>query len=204
MKTKTHHERTNPIDSELDQHLANGLHALRPGIIEEIHRAYAPRLRQVVWPVLHDHAETEDVLQDILLHAHRRPQQFNQQKGALFSWLSTMARRRAIDRLRQRLARQRAKDGLETQLKQTATPHEPESTVARSANNRDLQDVFKQLMNRLPKRQEEVIRLKFFHYLSQREIAAKTDTSPSTVRTRLELGMQKLRNALESMGPRVC
>lgn len=197
-------ENKHPIDRQLDQDLGQGLLDQRSGIIEEIYSAYAARLRQVVWPVLHDHVEVEDVLQDVLMYAHDKSQQFDCHRGALFSWLSTIARRRAIDRLRQRMARQRAKDGFEEEQREvTAQRTTVESTVARSANNRDLRKLFGRMLSRLPDSQEQVIRMKFYEYLSQREIAARMNTSPSTVRTRIELGMKKLKESVDSMGAAV-
>lgn len=172
----------------------------KPGFVDRIYQAYGPRLRQVVWPVLHDHAEMEDVVQDVLLHADRKGDQFDTQRGTLFSWLSTLARRRAIDRLRQRMARQRAKDGLQAEQMDHTELRQPESTVEQAANVRDLRQVFGRLLDKLPKAQQEVIRMKYYRRMSQREIANEMNTSASTVRTRIELGMQKLRNSVEYMG----
>jgi len=186
---------------EIDHQLAMELKGRKRGILRRIYDAYASRLRQVIWPVLHDHAETEDVVQDVLLYADRKSEQFDSARGGLFGWLSTIARRRAIDRLRQRKAQQRMKDGFEAEQRQAidlVTEHE--SQVARMANCRDLRHIFADLLSRLPPAQEKVIRMKFYDYMSQRQIAAKLDTSPSTVRTRIELGMQKLKGSVESMG----
>jgi len=197
-------ETKHPIDRQMDKELGQALLDQRPGIIEKIYHTYGARLRQVVWPVLHDHVEMEDVLQDVLMYAHDKSQQFDSHRGALFSWLSTIARRRAIDRLRQRMARQRAKDGFEDeQREETAQRTHVESTVAKAANNRDLRKLFGRMLERLPDSQEQVIRMKFYEYMSQREIAARMNTSPSTVRTRIELGMKKLKESVDSMGAAV-
>jgi len=192
--------RKNPVDQDVDQELATMLCNRTPGFVDRVYQVYGPRLRQVVWPVLHDHSEMEDVVQDVLLHADRKAEQFDSQRGTLFSWLSTLARRRAIDRLRQRMARQRAKDGFQAEQIDQTELRQPESTVERAANTHDLRHLFSRLLEKLPQPQQEVIRMKYYRRMSQREIAQEMNTSASTVRTRIELGMQKLKNSVEALG----
>ncbi len=63
--------------------------------------------------VLHDETEADDVLQEVLLQVWNRAESYSARKGKLISWLCTLARRRAIDRLRQHSAYQRATDRYE-------------------------------------------------------------------------------------------
>ncbi|MFY9985864.1 MAG: sigma-70 family RNA polymerase sigma factor, partial [Chthoniobacterales bacterium] len=116
---------------------------------------------------------------------------FIAEKG-LHGFLVTMARRRALDRLRRRLAYHRTRDRFETELKATyreeARVHQPP--------NADLADLLRGVIGTLPVPQQEVVNLAFFEGLSQREIAARKSIALGTVKTRLQLAHKKLFNQL--------
>jgi RNA polymerase sigma factor (sigma-70 family) len=124
-------------------------------------------------------------------------------KGKLMSWLCTLARRRAIDRLRQQSAYRRATDRYEVSCNVSNIEASESHTVEREASRADLRSLLHQHLVALPPNQQEVIRMAFLEEKSQREISALTHTPLGTVKTRIELGIKKLSHALGGLRERV-
>src|SRR3981081_1719590 len=80
-----------------------------------IYQRYESTLRAVILSVLHEEGETDDVLHDVFIQLWNRADRFVAEKG-LHGFLVTLARRRALDRLRRRLAYRRATDRFETRM----------------------------------------------------------------------------------------
>jgi RNA polymerase sigma-70 factor (ECF subfamily) len=112
----------------------------------------------------------------------------------LHGFLVTLARRRALDRVRRKLAYRRATDKFETHLK--AEFHNRMRSAPRVFTNIDLADMLKELIRQLPEAQQVVVHLAFYEGLSQREIASQKSLALGTVKTRLQLAQKKLLNQL--------
>ena len=106
------------IESKSDAELMEAVGRREPDAIEEIYKRYESTLRTVIQSVLHDDSETDDALNDVFLQLWNQSDRFIAEKG-LHGFLVTMARRRALDRLRRRLAYHRTRDRFETELKAT-------------------------------------------------------------------------------------
>ena len=119
------------------------------------------------------------------------------------SWLCTLARRRAIDRLRQHSAYRRATDRYEVSCNHSDKGIDESHTVEREAFRDDLRSLLDQQLNTLPPNQQQVIRLAFLEEKSQREISALTQTPLGTVKTRIELGIKKLSHAFGGLREKV-
>jgi len=161
--------------------------------IKEIYKRYKFSLCTVIQNVLHDDVETDDTLNDVFLQLWENADRFDAAKG-LHGFLVTMARRRALDRLRRRMAYRRATDRFEAEL-QANYADEPRVHQFEPANS-DLANLLHGVIDNLPVPQQEVINLTFFEGLSQREIAARTSIALGTVKTRLQLAQKKLFNQL--------
>jgi RNA polymerase sigma-70 factor (ECF subfamily) len=161
--------------------------------IEEIYKRYESTLRSVIQSVLHDDGETDDTLNDVFLQLWEQADRFNAAKG-LHGFLVTMSRRRALDRLRRRLAYRRATDRFETEL--TAQVPSERTFHHFPSTNSDLIDLLQKAIGTLPELQQQVVQLTFFQGLSQRQIAARTSIALGTVKTRLQLAQKKLYNLL--------
>lgn len=178
-----------------DQQLMDGLVRKLPEALERLYRRYRAVLRSIIMQVLHDEAETDDVLQEVLLQVWERAQSYSPRKGRLVSWLCTLARRRAIDRLRQHSAYRRATDRYEISCNHHDKAIEETHTVERDAFHGDLRHLLEEQLKTLPPQQQQVIELAFFQNRSQREISSLTHTPLGTVKTRIELGIKKLSHA---------
>jgi len=158
-----------------------------------IYERYESTLRAVILSVLREEGEADDVLHDVFIQLWNHADRFVAEKG-LHGFLVTLARRRALDRLRRRLAYRRATDRLETQMK--AEFHDKIRGREAKPTNFDLSELLGRMIRLLPEPQQEVVQLTFFEGMSQREIAAEKSIALGTVKTRLQLAQKKLLNQL--------
>jgi len=170
--------------------------------LRELYDRYGKTVKAVVVRVVHEEAEADDVLQEIFLQIWKEAENYSPKAGRPLGWVVTLARRRAIDRLRRRQAYCRAKDRFETHVER-----QPDSWVHNRIDDdlvqSDLRRFLERQMNLLPSYQREVIALSFFEGRSHREIAALTRTPLGTVKTRLELGLRKLVNSIRPLRRKV-
>ncbi|MBE2281955.1 MAG: sigma-70 family RNA polymerase sigma factor [Prosthecobacter sp.] len=156
---------------------------------------YRRLLKSVILRTVNDDAAAEDVLQECLLDVWRRADHYSAAKGRPLAWLMTLGRRRAIDHLRRSMAYTRACDRMEDEIKRTSSFTCDSSADCEQA---DIGRVLGQHISLLPDAQQEVIRLAFLQGMTQREVAHATHTPLGTVKTRLELGLKKLRQVFRT------
>ena len=142
--------------------------------------------------VLNDPTMAEEVTLDVYMQVWRQAGQFNPDRGKPIVWLAVLARSRAIDRLRARKKEREGRQDLETIESVPATKGNPEES---SVYNQQCRVVQKALTS-LAMEQRQVIEMAYFGGLSQSEIAAQIGEPLGTVKTRIRLGMIKLRNIL--------
>ncbi len=186
-------ETTSTIESKSDNELMGAVGRRDSFAIQEIYKRYKSTLRTVIQSVLHDEGETDDTLNDVFLQLWDHSDRFDAAKG-LHGFLITIARRRALDRLRRRLAYRRATDRFEIEAK-TMYANEARTRDFQPPTS-DLMDLLHRVIRTLPILQQEVVNLTFFEGLSQREIAARKSIALGTVKTRLQLAHKKLFNQL--------
>ena len=182
-----------------DESLMAAITDHQPEALSEFYSRHGNRIRSVIGNVVHEEGEADDVLQEILLQIWREADRYSPKAGKLLGWVVTLARRRAIDRLRRKQAYCRAKERYEAQL-----DHQPQTSSQRrgldnETERSDLRRFLHRRLNDLPRYQRQAIELSFFIGMSHREIAAVTRAPLGTVKTRLELGLQKLTQSLRPM-----
>jgi RNA polymerase sigma-70 factor (ECF subfamily) len=169
------------------------LHAVARGDEEALARLYDQYrviLFSVLVRILNSREEAEDVLQEVFLQVWRRAKDFDEERGRPFTWLITLARSRAIDRIRQLSARQRLADSAAQN-----TPDEASDAVSDTLHSEQREIVARALAT-LPEEQRRTLDLAYFEGLTQSEIAEKLSTPLGTVKTRMRSGMTKLRELL--------
>jgi RNA polymerase sigma-70 factor (ECF subfamily) len=173
-----------------DEALADALQAHDESAMVELCERYRNALIAVIMKVTHNPVDSEDIFQEVLIQVWNRIGAYDATKGKLSSWLITLARRRAIDRIRQTCAYRRATDRFEAEslhgMSRSATSGVYEVCIA------DFRTVIDSVLGLLPFHQREAVSMSFLDGRSQREIAALTRTPLGTVKTRIELGMKKL------------
>jgi RNA polymerase sigma-70 factor (ECF subfamily) len=178
-----------------DEALMQAITSRRPEALSEFYSRHGSRLKSVIGNVVQEEGDADDVLQDILLQIWREADHYSPKAGKLLAWVVTLARRRAIDRLRRKQAYCRAKDRYEAQIGQQSQNAQPPGS-AKDIERADLRRFLHQRLRHLPRYQREAIELAFFAGMSHREIAAATRAPLGTVKTRLELGLRKLTQSL--------
>ena len=148
--------------------------------------------------VIHNEAEADDLLQEIFMEIWNQAKNFSAQKGKPLGWMVTLARRRAIDGLRKKQAYARAEERLQSETEQQpdAWVH---NTTETEISRGDPRELIRKVIASLPLPQQQAVELAFFQGMSQREIAAKTNTPLGTVKTRLELGLKKIYDGLKEL-----
>jgi RNA polymerase sigma-70 factor (ECF subfamily) len=168
--------------------------------LAELYDRYGKRLRATIDGVVHEETEADDVLQEIFIQIWKEAGRYSPKAGKPLGWMVTIARRRAIDRLRRRQAYSRVRERYQKRvIQQAPTPREADDVFVLN----DLRHFLKQCMRVLPRLQREALELAFFKGLSHREIAAATHAPLGTVKTRLELGLQKLTHTLRPLRHKV-
>lgn len=142
--------------------------------------------------VLGDMSSAEEVLIDVYSQVWRQAASYDSNRGAPLAWMATIARSRAIDRLRSGWQDQRRKESLDVLGDAPANTASPEEMAAASERQTLVRDALKLLTPE----QREVIELAYYSGLSHSEIAEKLKQPLGTVKTRTRLGMMKLREAL--------
>ncbi len=185
-----------------DETLMKRIAQKRQAAVTALYQRHGKMLRNVIYQVLQDEAEADDVLQESMLQIWREAGSYSPALGKPLGWIITIARRRAIDRVRRRAAYSRAKDRFETYVEREPRSWLRSHTEADNSAH-DIRKFLESELNRLPDFQREALRLSFFSGLSHREIAARTRTPLGTVKTRLELGLRKLGSSVRAQRGKV-
>lgn len=182
--------------SDLD--LMRSIQAGDADALSQLYDRYNGILKALILRVIHNEAEADDLLQEIFMEIWNQSKNFSAQKGKPLGWMVTLARRRAIDGLRKKQAYARAGERL-----QVETEQQPEAWVHNATEAEidfaDTRVLVRQVISSLPPAQQRAIELAFFRGMSQREIAADTNTPLGTVKTRLELGLKKIYDGLKEL-----
>ena len=142
--------------------------------------------------VLNDSTMAEEVTMDVYMQVWKQADQFDQTRGNPMVWLTVLTRSRAIDRLRVGKKDREAREPLEEIPEERDEKHDPEQRSVYSEQGR----IVRRALNSLPIEQRVIIDLAYFEGLSQSEIATQMGEPLGTVKTRVRLGMVKLRNLL--------
>jgi RNA polymerase sigma-70 factor (ECF subfamily) len=142
-------------------------------------------------------AEADDVVQDVFLRLWRNAAQFDETRGRFAPWFLAIARHEVLARLRRRTREQRLAlvEDIDRLL---ASAPDPTPEVEEQVWQRERGDLILQALNELPLEQRRVLVLAYFGDLSQTTIAESLGWPLGTVKKRIRLGLQKLRQALAS------
>jgi len=189
---------TSPSDAT-DAELMSRIGAGDDEALTALFSRHGAMLRTIINRCVSNQSDADDILQQCMLDVWQRASHYDPAKGQPLGWLITLARRRAIDWVRRRSSYERGKDRFSAEC----MPETVEDSAAeKDAASHDMAEILSKLISRLPVEQQEVIRLAFYHGMSQRQVAAHTGKPLGTIKTRIELGLNKLRSAAMAMGGR--
>ena len=160
-----------------------------PQAFEELFRLYGPRIKAMMMRQGADAAAAEDIAQDALFAVWRKAHLFAVQKGGISTWIYTIARNLRIDRIR----RQGAFQDLPEDMNDVACDADlPDETLNRNQQRERIQKV----LETLPQEQYEAVRLSYIEGLSHTEIAGVLGAPVGTVKSRMRLAYDKIRDAI--------
>jgi RNA polymerase sigma-70 factor (ECF subfamily) len=168
--------------------VASGDQAAAAGLYDRHSRA----LYSLILRIVGDETEAEDVLQEVFAQAFRQASRYDASRGPVAAWLLMMARSRAIDRLRARRTRFEGRTG---EVTTDEMPDAQPNAVSVMLNDEQTRSV-QRALGELPLLQRMAIELAYYEGLSHSEIAERLEQPLGTVKTRIRLGLLKLRDVL--------
>jgi len=157
----------------------------------EVYARHRPGVYATALRVLGRPAEAEDVTQEVFVKFWRSPERFDPRRGEIGPYLRLMARSRSLDLLRHEQADGRAHERLRAVSGRDEAPvHESPPAVA---EHREQHSLLREALRRLPVEQREALVLAYWGGLSAREVAAVARVPFGTARSRMRLGLEKLR-----------
>jgi RNA polymerase sigma-70 factor (ECF subfamily) len=150
-------------------------------------------LYSLVLHLLKDADEAEDVVEETFWQAWRKASAYDPSRGAVSTWLLTIGRRKALDRLRARKRHREDPIGRETTISDMFALDQDPSVDAEVA---EVREHVRAAVRELPAEQRQVLEMGYFSGLSQSEISRITGEPLGTIKTRMRLAMQKLREPL--------
>lgn len=157
---------------------------------------YARLVFSMVLKILHHQEQAEDIVQEVFLRVWRGADSFHASRGSFVNWLLGIAHHRAIDELRRQGGQQRRAVFVDDDDALRSVPDLSDGPAELAWITQQRQAV-REAMRQLPAEQRQAIELAYFGGLTQREIASHTGTPLGTVKTRMRLALQKLRESLE-------
>src|SRR5438552_6903168 len=162
-----------------------------PEGIEALYDRYGPLAYTVALRILSDQSAAEDVVQEAFLAVWRRGTTYQAARGSLRSWLCTIVRNRAIDRLRGDRGRPHVEAPSVIEEREVS-PSDPWAAVEAELTGHEV----RRALAGLPVEQRQTIELAYFGGYSQSEIAATMEVPLGTVKGRVRMAMEKMPTAL--------
>jgi RNA polymerase sigma-70 factor, ECF subfamily len=174
-------------DTELIRNIINNDEAA----LALLYDRYKTNLFGLLFRILQNHSEAEDVLQEVFVQVWQQAKNFDAKRGKPYSWLISITHSRAIDRLRYLKSR--------TQTTEKLKIDNPVYTCSKIEQNLIFykrHKLVRTALSQLPQNQRKLILMAYFEGYSQSEITKQTGIPLGTVKTRMRLGMNSLRDTL--------
>jgi RNA polymerase sigma-70 factor (ECF subfamily) len=177
-----------PTDGLLGSRLAAGDDRALAQVFDQL----APTVYRAALRVLGDPGTAQDVVQDVFVELWTHPDRYDPGAGTLRTYLSVLARHRAVDLLRSELRRLARQERHHQLTPQPRSPSPAEMLSAAEAAGK-----VRAAVRLLPDEQRRVIELAYFEGMSYREVALAVGIPEGTAKSRLRLAMAKLEHVLE-------
>ena len=148
----------------------------------------APRVHGLVVRILRDHAQSEEVTQEVFLQVWRSSSSFDPDRGSALAWLMTLAHRRAVDRVRSAQA-QSVRDEDYESLRDRPSP----DPTSQEVEDRWQAQTVRAAVTDLGPPHQEAVELAYFQGMTHREVSLALGVPLGTAKTRIRDGLRKLR-----------
>jgi RNA polymerase sigma-70 factor, ECF subfamily len=146
----------------------------------------------VAYKLIREKWAAEDLTQEAFLKVWRSAESYRPGRGSVKTWILSVVRNQNIDRLRIRASRRRMREKIEASAA-SAPRYEPSEAFAKVWHHARLGRL-REALEALPYSQRQVLELAHFSGLTHTEIAERLQLPPGTVKGRIRLGLEKLRN----------
>lgn len=171
----------------------------REEALGELYDRYGRLVYSLCWNILGDQALAEEVTQDVFLRVWERANTYEASLGKVSTWLTSVARHRAIDVLRSR--RKRPEGNLAGFTIEEALDLPASDDVEAEAEGSRQRERVRQALAQLPEAQRQALTYAYLWGYSHSQIAQALDEPLGTVKTRIRLAMQALRKLLIEEAP---
>ena len=185
---------TTQSDDAPDAALMNRVEAGDERALELLYHRHASMVFTLASRIVGQDDDAEEVTEDVFIQVWEAADRFDEERGTLKSYLATMTRSRALDRLRSRKRRTAAYDRASVGDTGVAGGRDGPEPTDRPAERSEARDRISEALNVLNDDQRRAIELAYFEGLSQSEIAERLDQPLGTIKTRIRDGMIKLRD----------
>ena len=162
---------------------------------QAFYRKFSGLLFSTIQRVLNDHQDTEDIMQEVLMQVWQKAHLYEPTKGKPMTWVTTMARNRAIDRIRSKQRRSKLNDDFENESRVIQPEFVDDTTDVLIAKESD-QAIHSAVMELNPD-QREAIQLAYFSGLTQNEVADRLNEPLGTIKARIRRGVQRLEHVVK-------
>ena len=184
-------------DAQLVARLANGDEAA----LEPLYDRYGKLIFSLALRIVHDSTTAEEVTQEVFVRLWRNAASFAAERGSVHTWLLRITHNLALNEVRRRQSRPVAADHFDWAVEGTLlVDHHQEGDPATALWLRERSAAIQHALAQLPEPQRRAIELAFFGGLSQAEVAAALGDPLGTVKSRIRVGMQRLRELLVADG----
>ncbi len=187
------------LTAQPDAVLASRVAGGDAGSLEELYNRYGVQVFSMAYGILRDYALAEDLAQEVFMALWTRAGRFDAAKGVFRHWFLHLAHNRVIDEVRRR-----------RRVALMDADRAPEDATLGLVSNGDTADEAitavlvgeaREALRALPEEQRVVIVMAYLEGATQQEIAQRTGTPLGTVKTRLRLGLSKLRQTMNAPAP---
>ena len=169
------------------QSLIQRIHQRDTNALSELYDLFSSKVYSLTAMILGEDMAAQEVTQDVFMKVWDKPESYRDEQGKFGSWLLTVARRAAIDRLR----RENRQFLIAASLDDDEFPELRDFAEDDENRWRELH----LLMEGLPPDQRETLVLSYYRSMSQSDISAYLNVPLGTIKTRMKLAMDKLRLA---------
>ena len=181
------------MDKLADEEVMHLVKEGRPQAFELLYDRHGRAAFSLAYRVLGRHGAAEEATQEAFISIWRSRERYDIARGSVRTWILSIVHRRAVDALRRSAARPPAAGPVEMVVERPAPGETPDAETARRVDSMTVRDA----IGALPEDQSRVIQRAYFGGFTHVEIAEMLEAPVGTVKGRMRLGLQKMREQLE-------
>ncbi|MBI5305535.1 MAG: sigma-70 family RNA polymerase sigma factor [Chloroflexi bacterium] len=176
-----------------DEQLVDALMRGETWVMSALYDRYGRLVFSLALRILNDRTAAEETVQEVFVKVWRRARNFDASRGKFSSWLTGIAHHHAIDELRRRRVRPSVAEDEMAVLDVVDSGPAPHELAVQSHERHRIREA----LGAIPLEQRRAIEMAYFEGLTQQEIADALEQPLGTIKTRMRLGMQKLKTLLD-------